>query len=1212
MAGIEDFTSGIRHIRQLVERTDLEPDPLRARWDRPMLDSARFTFENIIYRQLHAAVDEVGLENARSVRDAVAGLTSQLAALFCAAGDQQTCRNLLERAKQITADDRQRAELDAGLRDPEGHRQLTHARWLTARNHHRSYKVFRRVLRSSHEPALQQAAAKALEEPRPLKRNPSLFLLAGCGVKLDIAHDSSSGGERTATTYLNLFFIPILPLASYRVRLEGGVQFLGRVALDGRRRLWQLGFALAIACSASAITALIYLRSPEHRARVAWEQAWRQEQSHQLTEALSGYDLILRNYSASASAPLLSRAAEGWIRLRCAAIGEPFSRQQLGEVSRIALRFSALPRGARDGPATELWTHTLQGWSEQLSNHSIEDLEASLRLLDVAQWTPTVPVDLKEARADRHRRLGGLLARDWPIQALMHLVLAGDDAGSLAAAAAVIESVSDSDSLLVEAREDAELWARLAALHPEHVQAVARLKTRLAEALKHSTAPERKALLNSVDESSLIAALETRPHDQELALAVAELQAGRGDSSAAKATLTRLGSPGCLIAAAQLALAVQYQQSGELEAAEKILDRYVAHRLPRFQDARMAYSAAIKELSNEQDRARSGLDFRALLGKAKPTKGSGTASSGRDPVSQLESLRREYERLGTVVSASISLGMTKLRRAVAAQGADRSRLLSEAEQAFLAIREEAEGSTSFQIGLGQLYHRLGRAEEGDRELSRLLSEKRSSTDLEVATAYRELGLTSTARRIAEAVHRRGEKETRDHAAVFLAVLAVSLDEKEKWLLRADQDNERVQTELADVRASRLLRQGKLADADREFARVASVYVRQADHNSTASNNAALAFQERYVCTGDRAHLEKATQLLEAALHAQPDEPIVMSNLSSVLAHRASIAVLDRWIHTAPLRLSEPDASALLDLLLQGDKGPSIRVALGQERSLRQSLLIARQQEVLAPRSPEPYIHQLRWYSRIASGAEISGLEARAQRVHSFDLSDISEKDDARERDSLDREQRGALEAKIRLLQTTIQELKQNPHGPTLAAAYALLSDKLSDRIRYGGGVPDMQEAVHALESADSAWPGAGYRRATGILRFHLAAVTAFTEQTAMPGWRQQLRRIQLEPIVYRAALEDAALRRVLGDAPAVRRAALEIASGSAADVGLTDWLVAWLLDDERSRVAIEDELRHGPTAAEQALSRRFVAEDWASEARARLVAAALNTGARQN
>jgi hypothetical protein len=89
--------------------------------------------------------------------------------------------------------------------------------------------------------------------------------------------------------------------------------------------------------------------------------------------------------------------------------------------------------------------------------------------------------------------------------------------------------------------------------------------------------------------------------------------------------------------------------------------------------------------------------------------------------------------------------MIKLRRANSLDGAARTTVLAEAERLFLAIRDEADGSTDFRLGLGQVYHRLGRAAQGDREMAAVLREGGPQEKLSVANVYRELGNRDRAR-----------------------------------------------------------------------------------------------------------------------------------------------------------------------------------------------------------------------------------------------------------------------------------------------------------------------------------------------------------------------------------------------------------------------------------------------------------------------------------
>ncbi len=71
-----------------------------------------------------------------------------------------------------------------------------------------------------------------VNELRPVTSAPSLFTLNGFGFKLYGSSDEDSDGTYMTTHYLVFFFIPIVPLARYRVFRDGNrYAFLGKGSL---------------------------------------------------------------------------------------------------------------------------------------------------------------------------------------------------------------------------------------------------------------------------------------------------------------------------------------------------------------------------------------------------------------------------------------------------------------------------------------------------------------------------------------------------------------------------------------------------------------------------------------------------------------------------------------------------------------------------------------------------------------------------------------------------------------------------------------------------------------------------------------------------------------------------------------------------------------------------------------------------------------------
>ena len=113
---------------------------------------------------------------------------------------------------------------------------------------------------------------------------------------------------------------------------------------------------------------------------------------------------------------------------------------------------------------------------------------------------------------------------------------------------------------------------------------------------------------------------------------------------------------------------------------------------------------------------------------------------------ELKQLSDRYAALSEVVSVALQLGSLQVRRANAVQGAEREQLLAAAEKAFLAVRSEGAGIPAYHLGLGVVYYRLDKREEGEQEFAALLDNPDLQVRLNVARAYRDLGLVGRAAR----------------------------------------------------------------------------------------------------------------------------------------------------------------------------------------------------------------------------------------------------------------------------------------------------------------------------------------------------------------------------------------------------------------------------------------------------------------------------------
>ena len=439
----------------------------------------------------------------------------------------------------------------------------------------------------------------------------------------------------------------------------------------------------------------------------------------------------------------------------------------------------------------------------------------------------------------------------------------------------------------------------------------------------------------------------------------------------ALATLAALGAPGRLTATAQRLLADCAMDAGDPAKAEAVLAALVAERLPAFQIAQREYETAAEHL-------RQSMITQAKIGNLEDSlkrriEGASEKEQTRifgewlmeqleaDP--KLASLRGEYMRRGAVVPAALSLGLVELRRANAASGEERRALYASAEKVLLSIRNEAEGNPSFHVGLGQIYHRLGRHEDGDKELAHLLDRKDPELTLEVASVYRELGLSVRAKQILEGLwSSSADAQWKQRAAALLSLVVTELgfneDEEETWLKRSDTSSPEVKHRLLGLEARKLRREGKLAEADRAYQRICEELERSAGHDAAAANNAAIAYLERYRISGDPAHLRAAVKQLEASRRLSPEAAIIVHNLAGTYDYLATVTVLEKWIRTRSLALDESDATAILGAMLSGPLHDEVLAALRKDPSFHRSLDLSQEEQALAPQRADGYGRQI--------------------------------------------------------------------------------------------------------------------------------------------------------------------------------------------------------------------------------------------------------------
>ncbi|MGZ3458374.1 MAG: hypothetical protein ACXU86_07680, partial [Archangium sp.] len=1001
MERLNALAEDLKHVAALLAEDVLEPDPDRTDWSglKVRVDMVREGMDKVLDGLAGALEEAEEAELKALVRKRVADLAARSASLLLASGVSEGFHRLMEKAVRLAEDASQRAELEAGLAEPELFCRYQHAAWLWNRGRTEAVDaLLERVVKQTRQKALKEAARKALRGPRPLTGAPALFRVNGCGVALYGKRDEAPDGTYVATYFISLLFIPVFPLTAYRVRDTGhnAYQFFAKESLGPVTRAWQRLMLAGIVGALLWSGADSYLHSPARLARLALEEAQAAEATLPREEAIARYRAVI---DAHEETSVRTRAAEAVVRLSLAGLPTPCTRDAVEAVGRVVTGIDTLPSNSYRGEPAARLGERLDGCAREIGQATVEDARAALVVVEdalrVAEGLPA----LKERQVALKRALADRLLQEQPLQALaLYVELPGKEA--LDAAQALLDTFGEAPSLWLEAAGPVEAWLGHKDQDASRSGKVALYRKRLEAARAAHTKDE--ALIEEGNEAKLVQALKASPGNQELAVAVAGLARGRGDAKGALATLTALGPMGRLTGEARVMLGLCHRDLGQLAEADAVLSSFVAERLAPFQRAQRKYDEEARAVQERLvSQAKSGqlpqeVEHRMELASGKDKEEEQIKifrewlSERMEADPDLEKLRDEYLRHQTVVPAALMLGMVKLQRANDAEGEARRALLGEAERVFLSIRQEAEDNPRFHLGLGQVYHRLGRAEEGDKELHGVVERKEPALTLEVVRIYRELDRLDQAEPLCEQVYATASDEGLKHnAAALLSHMTTDEEEAEKWLRKSDLHSPIIQDDLLQVEAQRALREGRLEDADRALAKCVAHRAREAKHNPAAANNTATALLNRYQATGDVAHLRSAVGYLEDAVRLAPDDALVMGNLADARELLGITTVLERWVRTKPLHLMDDEARELLWVLLKGPLREEVLRAVDEEPALRRSQELSQQEQTLAPGKSSAWERQLHWLRWHRDERGMAALAKRLETLPPFEGDSVS-------------------------------------------------------------------------------------------------------------------------------------------------------------------------------------------------------------------------------
>ncbi|HEV8245733.1 MAG TPA: hypothetical protein VGP93_08190 [Polyangiaceae bacterium] len=1093
-----------------LDSEELEP-ALSRRGNAALLDAARSLRERLEREALNRVSEvhsEVGDGEKRREHDrALAQCAASVAGLRWLGGEEAGAVSDLERAASL-APSEERAPLKEAQRVPQAFVRLLHAHWLV--RHERladARKVAKPLAGDKSVPELASAAAEIAAAQEPLRSAPTMATVNGFGARLYGKRDVRDDGSYIATRFLTLLFVPVFPLDAFRVIPDrSGWHFLAKAPLSAAmHRLRQAVLGLCV-LGALGGGATYYFRSAGYRlSRSVKETAALEAAAHDAKSseaALARYEQIFDEYFDKVDAHKLEPVALGIVRLATRSIREPLGAGDVDAALGALRRFGSLPEETRGGEAARWVEDRVERWAKALGGADPERVTAALRLVGGAAMTlgDSVPA-LQARRQALALDLARRLENEWPVAAVEAYAMAWNEPAAAEALVRVLRLLPANANAIETLTPELEEWIERAPSEKRLAPAAELLSAIRRQIDEQGADKARALLLEKGSEEDLKRASDAHPDDVGYRVALAQRQRGAGNAAGALALLEKLGAPGRMSRSAALEFAATLAERDHKAAAADIYEHLLLARLPAYEVARFRLERRVvakrRELSKQAEEGKLPLDLSTRLQGAGDENAQRTmyqewaqAEVAQDP--EVGRLRERLSKLDDVVSTAVALGTIRLDLAAASTGREKAELLARAERTFLSIQSAGEGLPAYHLGLGTVYYRLGKSVEGEREFAALLGRDEPQLTLEVARAYRALGLKSQARSIAEKLHQKGDGEVKKQAAILLSLIAEQLEEREKWLLECDQGDEYVRASLLEVQANKAFRAGNLSEADEKFEAVFQMHSKVDELDGSGANNAALALQSRYACTGDPKHLVRSVELLDRARRLVPDSALVLQNLAIPLEHLAKIDALRPWLDANALKLPENEITMVVDWLAHGQHREALLSALRQQPSFGRAREAMRQARVLGPNWIDSYESDLHWLTLFEDGAALRALKQQIESASKLDLADRQRMEEAWESGALDVQRRQALDGALTRSARMLESAQGAKTPAARAVLYALMADNTEDLASLGIDPNLAQKAAELYRKASSEWPDLGLqaRVATALLRAACLRVVA--------------------------------------------------------------------------------------------------------------------------
>lgn len=1081
---VEALAASLERSRETITR--LEPNPAGPH-DKAAVSTLIQAVKRELIEALPAALADAAENNRPAMRDAVIVTALDTAGLAIAAGDDDGARRLLREIRGLAAGTSSDVEVGAASDAPQAFAWLTYGRWLHGKKKygkaeralHKAAKLIApasaaassstpnpsgasATVRPAASSTLADLIEQALDAPRPIDSVPGLTTVNGIGQALHGKRDVWSDGSYVTTLWFTILFCPVIPLSSFRVMSSGdSYRFFFGTRLSAFARWWRRGIGAATVATVALIGGSTWWASPDRLFGVAVADA-ESLASTDVDGAIRALGAALMTYPA-ASSDTRDTAAVKALAWREQTLPKPLTQEGLVRLMRDA---SLLPVGTRVGWNDPIAT-ALEAW---LADHGTTPIDDRLAL--VSRAAAAFPGANRIAGLRDALEIESINASSatWPAMAADRLSRLPGSA-AVAGIGAIVRQAPSPGALDVVAGPANRYVTK--GTDTDGVAAVSAKLTALA-----ARTAERAPLL---EETATLAAkkawLRTAPDDQVVAAAVANAAFEAGDLAGAEQVLLAAGPAGWWNADLLDVGSALAQEKGDLGRASLLLERAVAPRIAEFAAATEGLGAQYRRIEDSvYSRANAGTLSKSVMDGLKTTDEDAQRAILNDVIqaevtssTAVDAARARVSALGPVVSQSLRLGTLKLRLAATAPAAEQASLLKASEDAFLAVAAFAGDDARFQLGLGEVKYRTQQADEGRKLLDAVVAQGNLQLSLSAAHVFRSVGADEPARETAQKVldasgTDKANGAVHDGAAHLLLLLSTTMADQERYMALIHSTDDTYEAMRASLRADHFINEGKIVEADRELAKEAAIYEKDAVRDSAAANNASLAWSRRFNLTGDPKALQKATLLLQTARKLEPTSAIVAANLWNLEAQNAVVALMAPHVNVPLLEGSVGPVAVAARRPMPGG-APSLSDQMKQRTSGNARFRnLAEEVRSLAPTSLDAYGRLLGVYGHIDDEA---GLRQLAQNMEKNPI-DASQAKTMWE-DRADPVAVGRSRTRLERELARLQAL--TPRDKNTQGAVALLEANVLDSLgRLDRDEARVQAAIDAWSKAETLWP----------------------------------------------------------------------------------------------------------------------------------------------